>query len=43
MVPERKRNGNFIKEREIHGESNMLITAETLKKRQGLDVDTGLV
>ena len=41
MVPERKRDGNLTKDRETHGESNVLSIAHGNKKILGLDVDFG--
>ena len=32
MVPERKQDGNFMKDGEIHGESNVLSTAQRQKQ-----------
>ena len=36
MVPERKRDGNFRKDRKIHGESNVWSTAQNQKRSMGL-------
>ena len=39
MVPERKRDWSFEKDREIHGEDNLWIAAQRLKKSCGLGAD----
>ena len=41
MVPESKRDLNFMSDREIRGESNVWSTAERLKKICGFDVHAG--
>ena len=41
MMPERKRDGNSTKDRNIHGVSNVWSTAQRQKKSYGLDVDAG--
>ena len=38
MVPERKRDGNFLKNRKIHGENNVLGAAQRQKKIYRFDV-----
>ena len=43
MVPEGKCDWNLMKDREIHGESNVLITAQGRKNICGFDVNVGLV
>ena len=42
MVPERKCDGNFVKDRKIHGESNVWSTAQRQKKINRFDVHAGL-
>ena len=42
MVPERKQDGKFTKDRKIHGESNVWSTAQRQKKINGFDIDVGL-
>ena len=42
MVPERGQDGNFMKDRKIHGESNVRSTAQRQKNINGLDVHAGL-
>ena len=39
MVPVGKRDGNFTKDREIHGESNVCSTAERYKWNKRFDVN----
>ena len=41
MVSERKRDGNFVKDRKIHGESNVWSTAQRQKVIYGFDVHAG--
>ena len=41
MVPERKRDGNFIKNRKIHGDSNVWSIAQRQKIIYIFDVDVG--
>ena len=41
MVPEGKRYGNFMKDRDIHGESIVWSTAQRLKKIYWFDVHVG--
>ena len=41
MVPERKSNGNFMMDRDIHGESNIWSKAQRQKKINRSDVNVG--
>ena len=40
-MPERKRDGNFMKDRKIHGESNVWSTAQRQRKIYKFDVHAG--
>ena len=42
MAPERKRDENFMKDRDLHGDSNAWCTAQRQKKIYGFDVHVGL-
>ena len=41
MVPERESGGNFMKDRKIHGESNVWSAAQRQKKIYGFVVHAG--
>ena len=41
MVPERKLDVDFTKDRKIHDENNVWSTAQRQKKIYGFDVDVG--
>ena len=41
IVPERKLDGNIMKDKEIHGEGNVWTTAQRQKETKGFDVVVG--